>query len=471
MSERFPDGFLWGGAIAANQAEGGYTEGGKGLGILDVMEVGSKDTPRRRTDGIEPGVHYPSHQGIDFFHTYRDDIALFAELGLKAFRTSINWTRIYPTGVEDEPNEAGLQFYDDVFDELLKHGITPVITLQHSDTPLYLSEQFGGWTNRILVDLFAKYARTVFERYRDKVKYWITINEINAINYVTWFGAAADDLTDQQKEQASYHLLLASAEAVRIGKQINPNFMIGGMLTDAYSYPYTCSPEDVLLSVQDKHRNIFFSDVMVRGYYPAYKIRELERGGILLATQPSDELILSEGVIEFLACSYYASHVSSTDADEMIQGNLLQNIAGKANPYLQQSDWGWQIDPLGLRISLNDFYDRYQIPLFVVENGLGAVDDTTHPDAIQDDYRIDYLRRHIDAVGDAIAIDGVEMIGYLAWGVIDIVSGTTGEMAKRYGLIHVDRDNDGHGSNARFKKKSFHWYRKAIDSNGRDLST
>jgi 6-phospho-beta-glucosidase len=470
VSDRFPAGFLWGGAISANQAEGGLREGDKGLSIVDVMEVGSKDNPRRRTDGIEPGIYYPSHTAIDFYHTYREDIGLFAELGIKCLRTSINWTRIYPNGIEEAPSEVGLQFYDDLFDELHAHGITPLVTLQHSDTPLYLAEKFGGWKSRELVDLFAKYCTTIFTRYHAKVRHWITINEINAINFVTWFGAAAEDMSPAEKEQASYHLLLASAKAVEIGRSIDPDLVIGGMVTDCYSYPYTCRPEDVWLSIQDKHHNIFFADVMCRGYYPTYKLRELENTGIALETRPEDQDTLAAGRIGFLASSYYSSHVSSTEAaDELLQGNLLQNIVGKSNPYLEKSEWGWQIDPLGLRISLNDLYDRYQIPLFIVENGLGAIDDASNLDDIQDDYRIDYLRRHIDAVGDAIAIDGVEMLGYLVWGFIDVVSGTTGEMAKRYGVIHVDRDNAGRGSNARHRKKSFHWYRSVISSNGSEL--
>ncbi|NTW38467.1 MAG: family 1 glycosylhydrolase [Cellulomonadaceae bacterium] len=469
MSDRFPEGFLWGGAISANQSEGGFGEGGKGLSILDVMEVGSKDRPRRRTVGIEDGTYYPSHTGIDFFHTFREDIALFAELGIKALRTSINWTRIYPNGIEAEPSEEGLRFYDELFDELRVHGITPVVTLQHSDTPLFLAEELGGWTNREVVDHFVRYCTTVLTRFKGKVTHWITINEINAINFVTWFGAAADDLSPAQKEQASYHLLLASAMAVTVGRQIDPTYVIGGMVTDCFSYPYTCRPEDVMLSIQDKHHNIFFADVMCRGAYPSYKLRELERTGVEISTEPGDAEVLAAGRISFLACSYYSSHVSSTEGDEIVQGNLLQNIIGKSNPYLQQSEWGWQIDPLGLRISLNDLYDRYEIPLFVVENGLGAVDDATDPDAIQDDYRIDYLRRHIDAVGDAIAIDGVQMLGYLVWGFIDVVSGTTGEMQKRYGVIYVDRDNAGNGTNTRHRKKSFDWYRRVIASNGREL--
>lgn len=466
---KFPENFMWGGAIAANQSEGGFYEGKKGVSILDVMEVGSKTTPRRRTETVESGVYYPSHTGIDFYHRYKEDIALFKELGIKCFRTSINWTRIYPNGIEEEPCEEGLVYYENLFDELLINGITPLVTLQHSDTPLFLATEYGGWKNRKVVDLFAKYCEIVFTRYKDKIKYWITINEINAINFISWFGAASETLTLAEKEQASYHLLLASAKAVEIGKKINPDFMIGGMVTDCYSYPYTCKPEDVLLSIQDKHYNLYFADVMCRGYYPGYKLKELERNHIKLETKAEDEETFGNGRISFLSFSYYSSHVSSTEKDEVLQGNLLQNIIGKSNPYLKTSDWGWQIDPLGLRVSLNDFYDRYQIPLFIVENGLGAYDDTSDIYDIKDDYRIEYLREHMKAVGDAIAIDGVELLGYLVWGFIDIVSGTTGEMDKRYGLIYVDRDSKGNGSNERTKKKSFAWYQQVIKSNGSEL--
>jgi len=466
---KFPQEFLWGGAISANQSEGAYDVDGKGLSILDVMEVGSKESPRKRYENLEKGIHFPSHEAIDFYHHYKDDIRLFKELGIKCLRISINWTRIYPQGIEEQPNEAGLKYYDDLFDELLKNGIVPIVTLQHSDTPLYLALTYGGWKNRILVDLFAKYCETVFKRYKSKVKYWITINEINAINFISWFAAASEELTAKEKEQASYHLLLASAKAVEIGHKINPDFQIGGMVTDCYSYPFTCKPEDVMLSFEDKHYNIFFADVMCRGYYPNYKVKELKRNKILLKTQPQDADTLRNGKISFLSFSYYSSHVSSTEKDEILQGNLLQNIIGKSNPYLKKSEWGWQVDPLGLRISLNDFYDRYQIPLFIVENGLGAYDDKTNLDDIKDDYRIEYIKQHIKAVSDAVSIDGVDLLGYLVWGIIDIVSGTTGEMDKRYGLIYVDKDNAGNGTGKRYRKKSFDWYKKVIESNGQIL--
>lgn len=465
----FPKDFLWGGAISANQAEGAYDVDGKGVSILDVMEVGSKTEPRKRYDHLDEGIVFPSHEAIDFYHTYKEDIQLFKELGIRCMRTSINWTRIYPNGIEEEPNEKGLQFYDDLFDELLKNDIIPLVTIQHSDTPLYLANTYGGWKHRKVMDLFVKFACTVMERYKHKVTYWITINEINAVNFVEWFSMAGEHLSEQEKEQASYHLLLASAKVVQAGKKINPKFQIGGMVTNCFTYPYTCKPEDVMLSIEDKHHHIFFADVMCRGSYPAYKQRELTRKGIQLDMHCEDAQILQEGTIAYLAFSYYSSHVSSCVQDEEIQGNLLQNIKGKSNPYLETSQWGWQIDPLGLRIVLNEFYDRYQIPLFIVENGLGAQDDKTDIEHIQDDYRIAYLKRHIQAIKDAVELDGIELMGYLAWGFIDIVSGVTGEMEKRYGMIYVDRDNEGKGSNKRYPKKSFSWYQTVIKSNGEIL--
>ncbi|MGX8835551.1 glycoside hydrolase family 1 protein [Amedibacillus sp. YH-ame6] len=463
---KFKDDFLWGGAISANQSEGAFQRDGKGLSILDVMAKGKKQEPRKRYDDIREDVYFPSHNAIHFYDHYKEDIQLLKEMGIKCLRTSINWTRIYPTGVEESPNEKGLQFYDDVIDELLANDIVPLITLQHSDTPLYLASEYGGWKNRFVVDCFEKYVETVFQRYKDKVRYWITINEINAINFISWFGAANENITLEEKEQASYHLLLASASAVVIGKRINSDFVIGGMVTDCYSYPYSCNPKDVMLSFEDKHYHIFFSDVMCRGYYPNYKNTELKRNHMKIKKESKDQKILKQGTIDFLAFSYYSSHVSSCEKDEVLQGNLLQNIIGKSNPYLETSEWGWQIDPLGLRVSLNEFYDRYQIPLFIVENGLGAHDELTDKEHIQDDYRIDYIKQHIQTIGDAINIDGIDVMGYLAWGIIDIISGTTGEMSKRYGMIYVDLDDEGKGTGKRFKKKSFEWYKGVISSHG-----
>lgn len=465
----FPKNFLWGGAVSATQAEGAYLEDGKGMSIFDIMTKGDRNTPRRNTGAVRENEVYPNHYGIDFYHRYVEDIMLLKELGIKAFRTSISWARIFPTGFEEEPNEEGLKFYDDLFDTLLKNGIEPVVTMLHSDVPLELAQKLGGWKNKEMVKYFSHYVETIVARYKGKVKKWITINEINAVNYVLWFSCAMLDDDEQSKALAASHLLLGSATAVKIGHRIDPDAMIGGMVTDCYSYPYTCNPDDVLQSVEDVRFNIYFADVMCRGYYPSYQKAKLERQGIKLDLTEEDENTLREGIVDFLGFSYYSSHVSSVVNDELVEGNLLQNIIGKKNPYLQSSQWGWQVDPKGLRYSLNEFYDRYQKPLFIVENGLGARDEIDSEGSIEDPYRIEYLREHIRAVREAVCIDGVDLIGYLVWGIIDIVSGTTGEMSKRYGMIYVDQDDEGNGTLKRIKKASFNWYQKVIASNGKNL--
>ncbi len=461
--------FLWGGAVSATQSEGAYLEGGKGLSIFDIMTRGDRNTPRRNTGTVQEEEIYPNHYGIDFYHRYPEDIKLLKELGIRAFRTSISWARIFPTGFEEQPNEEGLRFYDQLFDTLLENGIEPVVTMLHSDVPLELAQKLGGWKNKEMVRYFARYVEVIVSRYKGKVKKWITINEINAVNYVLWFSCAMLDDDEKSKALAASHLLLASATAVKIGHNIDPDALIGGMVTDCYSYPYTCNPDDVLQSVEDIRANIYFADVMCRGYYPAYQRKKLERAGICLDLTEEDEKALREGTIDFLSFSYYSSHVSSVVKDELVEGNLLQNIAGKKNPYLESSQWGWQIDPKGLRYSLNEFYDRYQKPLFIVENGLGAKDEVDANGKINDLYRIEYLQEHIKAAEDAVCIDGVELMGYLVWGVIDVISGTTGEMSKRYGLIYVDQDDEGNGTLERRKKASFDWYKKVIASDGEDL--
>ncbi len=468
MAELSKD-FLWGGAVSATQCEGAYLEGNKGLSIFDIMTRGNKDTPRKNTGEILDGEVYPNHYGIDFYHRYKSDIQLFKKLGIKAFRTSISWARIFPTGFEKEPNEQGLQYYDDLFDELLKNGIQPVVTMLHSDVPLELAEKLGGWKNPEMIEYFQHYVSIIVNRYHEKVKYWITINEINAINYVPWFCAAIRDEDELSKAKASVNLLLGSAAAVKTAHEIDPSAMVGGMVTDCYSYPYSCNPKDVLQSEKDIRKNIWFADVMCRGTIPSYKKKEWERQGLNVYPGQKERELLREGTVDFLSFSYYSSHVSSVVQDETINGNLLQNIKGKTNPYLETSEWGWQIDPDGLRYSLNEFYDRYQKPLFIVENGLGAVDQPDSHGEINDDYRIDYLRRHIQAIKEAVLEDGVDLIGYLVWGFIDVVSGTTGEMSKRYGLIYVDQDDEGNGSLKRSRKKSFDWYRHVIATNGEDL--
>jgi 6-phospho-beta-glucosidase len=465
----FPENFMWGGAISANQAEGAYIAGGKGLTTLDVMTAGSKRKARENTGIVQEGVYYPSHEGIDFYHRYKEDIKLFAEIGFKCFRFSINWARIFPNGTEAEPNEEGLAFYDKVLDELAKYNIEPLVTIYHSDTPLHLATEYGGWANKKLVSYYLKYCEAIFTRYQNKVKYWITFNEINAINFVSWFSGAVTENDDQTKALVAHHQLLASSKAVQLGHKINPDYQIGGMVTNSYSYPYTCKPEDVMLSLEDKRYNIFFSDVMCRGYYPSYKLKEFERKNIQVEITDEDKLDLANGTIDFLSFSYYSSFISSTEADEVVDGNLQMGVLGKSNPYLPASSWGWQIDPVGIRISLNDFYERYQKPLFIVENGFGDMDTLTNEGEIIDDYRIDYLKKHINQIGKAINEDGVELLGYTLWGCIDLVSGTTGEMSKRYGLIYVDKDDTGNGTLKRIKKKSFGWYKKVIETNGEVL--
>ncbi|SDZ25924.1 6-phospho-beta-glucosidase [Evansella caseinilytica] len=472
----FPDNFLWGGAIAANQAEGGYLEGGKGLTIVDLLPTGEKrrEIMKGKVTSLHPleGAYYPSHEAIDFYHRYKEDIALFAEMGFKALRVSIAWARIFPTGEEETPNEAGLQFYDDLFDELLKHGIEPVVTLAHFDVPVNLIEKYGSWRSRKLVPLFETYAKTVFTRYKEKVKYWMTFNEINMLLHLPFLGAGlvieeeADRM--QVQYQAAHHQLVASALAVKACHEIIPDAKIGCMLAAGMFYPYTCNPEDVFLAMEKDRESFFFIDVQSRGAYPAYAKRFFKDNRITITMEPEDEKILKEHTVDYIGFSYYSSRTTSTDP-EVVKNATSGNVFGSvSNPYVSKSEWGWTIDPKGFRITANQLYDRYQKPLFVVENGLGAVDTVASEGEISDDYRIDYLRRHIAEMGEAIE-DGVEIIGYTSWGPIDIVSASSGEMKKRYGYIYVDRDNEGKGTLQRIKKKSFYWYKTVIESNGEKL--
>jgi len=468
----FPDDFLWGGAVSANQCEGAYNLGGKGLSTADVTTAGTKDIPREYTDGIIKGKYYPSHEAIDFYNRYKEDIALLAEMGFKCFRTSINWTRIFPEGDELEPNEEGLQFYDQLFDECLKYGIKPVITISHYEMPYGLVKKYGSWRNRKLIDFYLKYCEVIFKRYKDKVKYWMTFNEMNAIT-IQPFTAAGLQIKDQEDRnkviyQAAHHQFVASARAVKLGHEINPDFKIGCMILYPLTYPETCNPEDVLAAKKAMSTHYFFADVLVRGYYPDYQKIQFEKMGITIDIEPGDMDIIREGTVDFIGFSYYMSLVASATGDEgnRTHGNLL---GGKKNPYLEASDWGWQIDPVGLRISLSNLYERYQLPLFCVENGLGAEDVLEEDGTVHDDYRINYLARHIKEMKKAITIDGVKMIGYTTWGCIDLVSASTGEMEKRYGFIYVDKDNYGNGTLKRFRKDSFYWYKKVIESNGENL--
>ena len=487
----FPKDFLWGGATAANQFEGAWNVDGKGVSTSDCCTRGSLtsvrqvtyqtedgqveskimfglDAPKGAKFGAFDGYDYPSHEGIDFYHHYKEDIALFAEMGFKTFRMSINWTRIFPNGDDEQPNEKGLQFYEDVFKELKKYGIEPLVTLSHYETPIALTNKWNAWADRRTIDCFVRYAKTCFERYNGLVKYWLTFNEINCISFGGFMAAGVASRDPLMIANATRNQLLASALAVQEAHKVNPDMMVGNMIGYGASYPYTCNPEDVLKQRKAQYNVDFYSDVQARGYYPNYKLKEYERANLDFELTKEDQEILANGTVDFITFSYYMSNCVSADPEVLAnqKGNMLMGVK---NPYLTESEWGWQIDPVGLRISLNDFYTKYRKPLMVVENGLGARDIVTEDGQIHDDYRIDYLRAHIEQMDKAINEDGVDLIGYTPWGCIDLVSASTGEMAKRYGFIYVDIQDDGTGDGKRMKKDSFYWYKKVIASNGVDL--
>ncbi|MBJ7221057.1 MULTISPECIES: glycoside hydrolase family 1 protein [unclassified Brenneria] len=464
MSHRFPDGFLWGGAIAANQVEGAYLTDGKGLSTSDLQPQGVFGEVVERTEG-DSGI---KDVAIDFYHRYPEDIALFAEMGFKCLRTSIAWTRIFPQGDEETPNEAGLAFYDRLFDEMAKYGIQPLVTLSHYEMPYGLVKNYGGWGDRQVIAFFERYARTVFQRFQHKVKYWLTFNEINVSLHAPFTGVGLSEEESDKATiyQAIHHQLVASAKAVKACHEIIPDAKIGNMLLGGLLYPLSCKPADVLETLQQNREWMFFGDVQARGGYPAYMKRFFKQHAIELQITDDDRAALKE-TVDFISFSYYMTGCVTAD-DEINQkarGNILNMVP---NPHLESSEWGWQIDPEGLRILLNVLYDRYQKPLFIVENGLGAKDRLESDGSINDDYRIQYLNDHLVQVGEALE-DGVEVLGYTCWGPIDLVSASKAEMSKRYGFIYVDRDDRGNGTLERKKKKSFYWYRDVINSNGNTL--
>ncbi len=463
--DQFPDNFLWGGAVAANQVEGGWDEGGKGLDLASCFLRGL-------TNGFiglpDTDKYHPEREAIDFYHRYKEDIRLFSELGFKVFRTSIHWTRIFPTGEEKEPSEEGLKFYDDLFDELLKYGIQPLITISHYEMPYHLVEKYGSWRSRRLIDFFERYCRVIFNRYKDKVKYWLTFNEINNIRrnagYVGGIIFKENENRMQSIYQASHNMFVANAKAIRLCHEIIPDAKIGCMMSLSNIYPNNCDPVAVFETQDVRRRSLFFGDVMLKGYYPTYIYRLWKENDVHIEMQDGDLELISKYKNEFPAFSYYRT--TTHEAGQPYFGDTGGDV-GTPNPYLETSEWGWQIDPIGFRYTLNELWDRYQVPLFPVENGLGAKDVVVNG-KIHDDYRIEYLKKHLNALKEAIK-DGVDVMGYAYWGPIDIVSAGTLEMEKRYGFIYVDKDNDGNGTLERIRKDSFEWYKQVIDSNGKDL--
>lgn len=487
MSYELPKGFLWGGATADFQYEGGFDEGGRGLLSHDYETDGSQENPRHHTmqmpDGsiINPrssffyadpvpkeaqpifleGEYYPSHRAVDFYHHYKEDIALMAGMGFNVFRFSICWSRIFPTGEEETPNEEGLAFYDDVINEMAKYGMEPLITICHDELPMHLALKYDGWSSRDVIDCYVKYCQTLFERYGDRCRYWLTFNEINAVR---GFGPCGTRESEgQDRYQAAHHMFVASAHAVKLGHKMMPNSQFGAMYAMSELYPATCKPEDVFHCLQERRENWYFIDIMGRGYYPRYAKEIWHRRGVKeIVFAGGDEEILREGQLDFISFSYYRSNTTKAGDDWF-------NVGGSTNPYLEETPWGWPVDPLGLRHVMNEIYDRIQKPIFIVENGMGAIDELDENGVVQDDYRIDYLRAHLQAMADAIIIDGVECLGYTMWGPVDLVSLSTGEMKKRYGFIYVDMDDKGNGSLKRTPKKSYYWMKEIIHSNGKSL--
>nr|VVV02705.1 6-phospho-beta-glucosidase BglB [Aliivibrio wodanis] len=458
----FQKDFLWGGAIAANQIEGAFQTDGKGLSTSDMLPNGilsPSQTRENRTDGIKD-------LAIDFYHRYPEDIQLFDEMGFNCLRLSIAWTRIFPNGDDAEPNEAGLAYYDAIFDELAKYDIQPFVTLSHYEMPYALVENYGGWSNRKVIDFFERYAKVVFERYQSKVKLWLTFNEINMSLHAPFTGVGLPDEADEQSiYQAIHHQLVASARVVNLCHQMLPESKIGNMLLGAINYPYTCHPDDVLAAMHENNQWLFFGDVQVRGKYPGYMLRYFRENEITIDMEDGDLEELAKASVDFISFSYYASGCASADPKKKEVGNIVASVP---NPHLEASEWGWLIDPKGLRVLLNVLHDRYQKPLFIVENGLGAKDVVTEENTIEDDYRIAYLNDHLVQAREAV-LDGVELMGFTSWGPIDLVSNSEAQLDKRYGYIYVDRNDKGEGSLQRIPKKSFYWYQDVIKTNGSSL--
>ena len=458
----FPKNFLWGGATAANQCEGAWLEDGKGISTADVLCGASHGRRRENTIEVLSDRYYPSHEAIDMYHHYKEDIALFAEMGFTVYRMSVNWARIYPNGDDEYPNEAGLAYYDGIFDELHKYGIEPLVTMAHFETPLHLYHAYGGFKNRACIAFFVRYARTLLTRYKGKVKYWLTFNEINTVEHGCWGHTAMTDNDPASVAQAAHNMLTAAAEATIIAHETDPENKVGMMLAGLFSYPATCNPKDIQANNEFMDKQFFYCDVQCRGVYPKWRWQEYARKKIVLDTKPEDFEILKKGTCDFISFSYYLTFLTEDQEDHSKKTDLVSG----SNPYLPKTDWDYTIDPMGLRIWMRELYRMYEKPLMIVENGLGAADVVEEDGSIHDQYRIDYIRDHLLEIEKSMERDGVEVLGYTSWGCIDIVSNTTGEMKKRYGFIYVDKDNEGNGDLHRSRKDSFFWYKNVISSNG-----
>lgn len=461
--------FLWGGATAANQVEGAYKEGGRGLSNIDLLPFGEHRLDvaqgNKHYSDVPKNAYYPSHEAVDFYHQYKEDIALLTDIGMTAYRFSISWTRIYPTGLERKPNEEGLQFYESMIDELLKYDIEPIVTISHFDVPKGLMDEFESWKNRKMIDMYDKYATTLFNRFKGKVKYWITFNEINMILHKPFTAAGITIKEDENRDEviynAAHYEMVASALSTKRLREIDPEAQIGGMLAAGDYYPYSSNPEDVRKAQIANQENFFFLDVQSRGEYPRWSLNKFKKLGIDIDITDEDQRILRENTIDFISFSYYSSRTSKADT-EGIDTNTGNAAGGVVNPYLDRSEWGWMIDPVGLRIVMNTIWDRYQKPLFLVENGLGARDIIEDDGSIHDKYRIEYLKKHIDVIQKTMEEDAIPLLGYTMWSAIDLVSSSGGEMEKRYGLIYVDKDDQGEGTLTRRKKDSYYWFKNLL---------
>ena len=469
--------FLWGGSIAAHQCEGAWNVDGKGIGIMDLVTSGSYEVPREICKDIEDGKRYPSHEGIDFYHRFKDDIALFGEMGFKALRISIDWSRIYPNGDDEEPNKKGIEYYQSVVEELIKNGIEPIVTLYHFEMPVNLVRKYGSWTNRKVSDFYLKYCKTMFEALKGKVKYWVTFNEMNHIDPQTEAsdiftyiiaGLKFSEMVEKKQTLATigYNMTLAGVKAVELAHEIDPNNKVGCVFGLTPVYPINCNPVNVMNAFKEMDRDFYQIDAMCNGCFPKYKLKEYKDSDIQLEISNEDKESFYNGKLDFIGVNYYSTSVAHYEGDDNGEETLF---GGVQNPYLEKSKWGWSIDPIGLRYLLNYVYRRYELPIIVSENGLGAMDKVEADGSINDDYRIDYLNQHLIQLKKAAEEDGVECFGYLMWGPIDLVSATTGEMKKRYGFIYVDKQDDGTGDYSRKKKKSFDWYKEVIESNGESL--